>query len=44
MTNHHDVFTEMSLNKSANVSKVVYSNETLHQNKLNLSHIQDYSE
>lgn len=40
-TNHYD-FTEMSLNKSTNVSKIVYCNETLSQDKLNLSHISSH--
>lgn len=43
LTNNHDVLTEMSLNKSANVSKIVYFNETLYQEKLNQSCVQDYS-
>lgn len=42
LTNNHD-FTEISLNKSANVSKIVYFNETLNPEKLNQSCVQDYS-
>lgn len=44
LTNNNDVFTEISLNKSTNISKIIYCNETLYQDKLNQSHIQDYSE
>lgn len=33
LTNNY-VSTDMSLNKSTNVSKIVYCNETLNQNKL----------
>lgn len=43
MTDNHDCFTEMSLNKSANVSKIVYCNETLSQDKSFRPLVQDYS-
>lgn len=43
MTNNHDVFTEMSLHKSINVSKIIHSNETLCQDRLNQSCILDNS-
>jgi len=43
LTNNNDIITEMSLNTSTNVSKIVYCNETLCQDKLNQSQIQDYS-
>jgi hypothetical protein len=43
LTNNYDEFTEMSLNKSANVSKIIHCNETLCQDKLNQSVIKDYS-
>lgn len=42
LTNNHDDLAEMSLNKSANVSKIVYCNETLSQDKLNQSNIQNH--
>lgn len=44
LTNNYESFTEMSLNKSANVSKIVYCNEVLCQDKSNPPLIQDYSE
>ncbi|XP_025411183.1 uncharacterized protein LOC112684083 isoform X2 [Sipha flava] len=44
LTNNYDEFTEMSLNKSANVSKIIHCNETLCQDKLNQSVIKDYRE
>lgn len=42
LTNNHDI-TEVSLNKFNNVSKMVYCNEKLCQDKLNQSQINDYS-
>ncbi|XP_022167915.1 uncharacterized protein LOC111032049 isoform X2 [Myzus persicae] len=42
LTNDHEVLTEMSLDKSTNVSKTVYCNEAISQDKLNLSTVQDY--
>lgn len=41
LTNNH--ITETSLNKSTNVSKVVYCNETLCEDKLSQSQAQYYS-
>lgn len=43
LTNNHEVLTEMSFNKSTNISKIVYCNEAIHQDKLNQSNVQDYS-
>lgn len=43
LSNSHDVFTELSLNKSINVSKIVYFNEALSQDKLNQTCVHDYS-
>lgn len=43
LTNNHDYFTEMSLNKSTNVSKIVYCNEVLCQDKSIQPLVQDYS-
>lgn len=43
LTNNHDVLTEMSFfNKSTNVSKIVYCNETLFQNEVNESPTHNY--
>lgn len=44
LSNNHDVFTEVSLNKSINISKIVYINEALCQDKLNQSDLQNYSQ
>jgi len=41
LTNNHNILTEMSLNKSTNVSKIVYCNETLGQDIINQSNVQD---
>ncbi|VVC30296.1 Hypothetical protein CINCED_3A007704 [Cinara cedri] len=41
LSNNPDCFTEMSLNKSANVSKIVYCNEALCQDKLIRPLVQD---
>lgn len=43
LTNNHEVNAEMTLNKSINVSKIVYCNETLCQDEISQSHTQDYS-
>jgi len=43
LTNNHEVLTEMSLDKSTNISKTVYCNEAISQDKLNQSTVQDYS-
>jgi len=43
LTNNHEVLTEMSLDKSTNISKIVYCNEAISQDKLNKSNAQDYS-
>lgn len=43
LTNNHEVLTEMSLDKSTNISKIVYCNESISQDKLNQSNVQDYS-
>ncbi|KAL4149337.1 hypothetical protein QTP88_003302 [Uroleucon formosanum] len=42
LTNNHEVLTEMSLDKSTNISKIVYCNESISQDKLNQSNVQDY--
>ncbi|XP_025209054.1 uncharacterized protein LOC112604302 isoform X2 [Melanaphis sacchari] len=42
LTNNHEVLTDMSFNKSTNISKVVFCNEAIHQDKLNQSNVQDY--
>lgn len=43
LTNNHDVHAETCLNRSINVSKIVYSNATLCQDEMNQSYNQDYS-
>jgi len=43
LTNNHEVLTEMSLDKSTNISKIVYCNEAISHDKLNQSNAQDYS-
>lgn len=43
LTNNHDVNTEMILNRTVNVSKIVHCNETLCQDEINQSHNPDYS-
>lgn len=42
LTNNNEVLNEMSFNKSTNISKIVYCNEAICQDKLNQSNIQDY--
>ncbi|XP_016658195.1 uncharacterized protein LOC100161585 isoform X2 [Acyrthosiphon pisum] len=42
LTNNHEVLTEMSLDKSTNISKIVHCNESISQDKLNQSNVQDY--
>ncbi|KAF0769800.1 Centrosomal protein, partial [Aphis craccivora] len=42
LTNNNEVLNEMSFNKSTNISKIVYCNEAIRQDKLNQSNIQDY--
>ncbi|KAE9544950.1 hypothetical protein AGLY_000493 [Aphis glycines] len=42
LTNNNEVLNEMSFNKSTNISKIVYCNEAIRQDKLNQLNIQDY--
>ncbi|XP_027853782.2 uncharacterized protein LOC114132508 isoform X2 [Aphis gossypii] len=42
LTNNNEVLNEMSFNKSTNISKIVYCNEAIRQDKLSQSNIQDY--
>lgn len=43
LTNNHEVLTEISLDKSTNISKIVHCNESISRDKLNQSNVQDYS-
>jgi len=43
LTNNHEVLTEISLDKSTNISKIVRCNESISSDKLNQSNVQDYS-
>lgn len=42
LTNNHEVLSEISFNKSTNISKIVYCNEAISQDKLNQSNVHDY--
>lgn len=43
LTNNNEVLNEISINKSTNVSKIVYCNEAITEDELNRSNVQDYS-